>query len=162
MCERSDERLSRKTSNSITLKKGTKLLLTVPVNVWSKYASSPVGRSSVVSKSQKGFEVRIPLFQGCAAALDSAKKENLTQSTAALVFYGNGDEGWKHAVDSDLKKSRAYRGDKPPLLQFNYLSGPATAEKQEMIELEEPNVINGLNGFPETALSAFVAATERV
>lgn len=111
---------------------------------------------------EKGFEVRIPLFQGCAAAVDSAKQENLAQSTAALVFYGNGDEGWKHAVDSDLKKSRAYRGDKPPLLQFNYLSGPETAEKQEMIELEEPNVINGLNGFSETALSAFVVAAERV
>lgn len=70
------------------------------------------------------------------------------------------DPPLKHGPD--LKKSRAYRGDKPPLLQFNYLSGPETAEKQEMIELEEPNVINGLNGFSETALSAFVVAAERV
>jgi hypothetical protein len=96
-----------------------------------------------------GFEVKIPLFEGDAATVDRAKKEMLAECSAALIFYGKGGEGWKHAVDSDLLKSRGYRRDKPQLLQLTYLSAPETAEKAEMIELEEPNLINGLRGFSE-------------
>jgi TIR domain len=98
-----------------------------------------------------GFDVKIPLFEGDAATVDRAKREMLAECCAALIFYGKGGESWKRAVDSDLLKSRGYRRDKPRLLQFTYLSGPETAEKTEMIELEEPNLINGLGGFSEIA-----------
>lgn len=98
-----------------------------------------------------GFDVKIPLFEGDAATVDRAKREMLAECRATLIFYGKGGESWKRAVDSDLLKSRGYRRDKPQLLQFTYLSGPETAEKTEMIELEEPNLINGLAGFSEIA-----------
>jgi hypothetical protein len=98
-----------------------------------------------------GFDVKIPLFEGDAATVDSAKREMLAECRAALIFYGKGGESWKRAVDSDLLKSRGYRRDKPQLRQFTYLSGPETAEKTEMIALEEPNLINGLGGFSEIA-----------
>lgn len=55
----------------------------------------------------KGFEVKIPLFEGDAATVDGVKQEMLTECNAALVFYGKGDEAWKRAIDSDLVKSRA-------------------------------------------------------
>ena len=99
----------------------------------------------------RGFEVKIPLFEGDAGTVDRAKQEMLSQCAAALVFYGRGDEGWKRAVDTDLRKSKAYRRNKPPLLHLTYISAPATAEKAEMIELEEPNLVNGLDGFSESS-----------
>lgn len=99
----------------------------------------------------RGFDVKIPLFEGSAGAVDDAKRDMLSKCAAAVVFYGKGDEGWKRAVDTDLLKSKAYRRDKLALLQLTYLSAPATAEKAEMIELEEPNLVNGLEGFSESS-----------
>lgn len=104
----------------------------------------------------RGFETKIPLFEGDAATVDRAKQETLTQCSVALVFYGKGDEGWKRAVDCDLLKSRGYRRDKRQLVKLTYLSGPATAEKAEMIELEEPNLINGLEGLSESAVKTLM------
>jgi len=97
----------------------------------------------------RGFETKIPLFEGDAATVDRAKLEMLSQCDVALVFYGKGDEGWKRAVDSDLLKSKAYRRDKRQLARLTYLSGPSTAEKAEMIELDETKLINGLDGLSE-------------
>jgi hypothetical protein len=96
-----------------------------------------------------GFDTKIPLFEGDAATVDHATQEILSQCNVALVFYGKGDELWKHAVDSDLLKSKAHRRDKRPLVKLTYLSAPSTAEKAEMIELEEPRLINGLQGLSE-------------
>ncbi len=107
-----------------------------------------------------GFEVKIPLFDGDAATVDRAKREMLAECSVALIFYGKGGEGWKRAVDSDLLKSRGYRRDKPQLLQFTYLSAPETAEKTEMIELEEPNLINGLRGFSEIEARTLLEALQ--
>lgn len=109
----------------------------------------------------KGFEVKIPVFAGDAATVDNSKREMLAKCDAALVFYGKGDEGWKRAVDSDLLKSKGYRGDKAPLAQLTYLSTPVTTEKTEMIELEEANVINGLEGFSDVAVTAMLEALHR-
>ena len=86
----------------------------------------------------------------------------LSKCAAAVVFYGKGDEGWKRAVDTDLLKSKAYRRDKLPLPQLTYLSAPATAEKTEMIELEEPNLVNGLDGFSESSAKALVDILQAV
>jgi TIR domain len=104
----------------------------------------------------KGFETKIPLFEGDAASIDRAKQEMLTQCQTALVFYGKGDEAWKHAIDSDLQKSRGYRAGKDQLIKFTYLSEPTTTEKTEMIELGQPNLVSGLGGFSETTANALV------
>lgn len=110
----------------------------------------------------KGFDVKIPLFDGSASTLDDAKRDMLSKCAAAVIFYGKGDEGWKRAVDTDLLKSKAYRRDKLPLPQLTYLSAPATAEKIEMIELEEPNLVNGLDGFSDSSAKALVGILQAV
>jgi TIR domain len=106
----------------------------------------------------RGFEARIPVFEGDAATVDRAKQELLTQCNAAVIFYGKGDEGWKRAVDSDLLKSKGYRSDNPLRVQVTYLSCPVTTEKTEMIQLEEPNLINGLEGFSEKVSQSLLEA----
>ena len=101
----------------------------------------------------KGFQVQTPVFEGSAAEVDRTKQEMLALCNAVVVFYGQGDEGWKRAIDRDLLKSKAYRAGKPPFVQITFLSGPPTADKQELIELEEENLVNGLDGLSENAIN---------
>jgi TIR domain len=109
----------------------------------------------------KGFEVDTPVFEGDAATVRQANQETLAQCNAAILFYGSGDEAWKHTVVNDLKKANGYRGDKPPFISFTYLSSPATDDKKDMIELEQPNLINGLEGFSEAAIQPLLDALWR-
>lgn len=61
-----------------------------------------------------------------------------------VVYYGAGDEAWKRTVDSELKKMAGYRGGKPGPLNFTYLAEPKTSDKQDLIDMEELGVIDGL------------------
>jgi len=114
------------------------------------------------SLMNKGFEIKIPLFDGDAAALDQAGQEMLSQCDIVIVFYGKGTEGWKRSVDGDLLKSKGRRDGGALPLQLIYLSSPATTEKSEMIQLEEPNVINGLEGFSENVNQTLLQALQQV
>jgi hypothetical protein len=105
----------------------------------------------------KGFEVKNPVFVGDAATVRQANEETLAQCNAAILFYGVGDEAWKRTIEIDLRKANGHRGG-TPLLSFTYISGPATDDKRDMIELEQPNLINGLEGFSETAIKPFLDA----
>lgn len=99
-------------------------------------------------KSQ-GIEVVIPVFEGNATQVRQANEDFLRRCDAVIVFYGAGDEAWKYAVENDLRKAAAYRDDKP-LHRFTFLGAPLTEEKQEIVELGDSHVINGLNGFNES------------
>jgi hypothetical protein len=109
---------------------------------------------------QQGFEVKIPVFEGDAAAVRTANQDLLSQCDAVLLFYGAGDEAWNHTAENELRKMKGYRGGKPLLANYKYLAEPATDDKKELIELE-PNVVDGLKGFSEKAMEAFVKAVRR-
>ena len=47
---------------------------------------------------------------------------------------------------------QGYRDEKPLLANYTYLADPRTRDKEELIELEEPHLINGLGGFSEEAM----------
>src|SRR5580700_1356418 len=106
----------------------------------------------------QGFESKIPVFEGDAATVRQSNQDLLSSCDAVLVFYGAGDESWKSSVDSELRKASGYRSTKKPPTTFTYLSEPATDDKKELIELEEPRLIDGLAGFSETAFTEFVNA----
>jgi TIR domain len=108
----------------------------------------------------RGLDVRIPIFEGDAATRRQQHEEMLAQCDALVVFYGAGDEAWKAAVENDLRKLRGYRAKLPAPVGFTYLAAPATTGKEELIELEEPNLIDGLGGFDEAAAGALTAALE--
>jgi hypothetical protein len=110
----------------------------------------------------QGVEVKIPLFEGDATAVRQSNQDLLTECHAVLLFYGAGDEAWKRTVESDVRKSQAYRGERPAPLRYTYLAEPATDEKSELIELEEPNVIGALTGFSDAAMAPFVKDLQRV
>jgi len=108
----------------------------------------------------RGYEVQIPLFEGDAATVRQNNQDLLAECDAVILFYGAGDEAWKRSIGSELKKATAYRGAKPRLATHVYLAEPGTASKQDLIELEEPNLINGLQGFSDAEMLKFLRAIE--
>jgi len=108
-------------------------------------------------KSQ-GLETNIPAFEGDAATVRQSNQDLLSTCHAAIVFYGAGDEAWKRSVDAELRKAGGYRTSKAALAPYTYLAEPATDDKTDLIDLEEPRLINCLYGFSEAALSDFVSA----
>ena len=107
-------------------------------------------------KSQ-GFESNIPAFDGDAATVRQSNQDMLAVCDAVIVFYGAGDDAWKRSIDADIRKSPGYRTNKPPLAPFTYLAEPSTADKADLVDLEEPRLINCLQGFTEGALGEFVS-----
>jgi len=104
----------------------------------------------------QGFEIAIPAFEGDAAAVRKANQQMLSSCDAVILFYGAGDEAWKRTLDNELKKMPGYREGKPLLTSYTYLATPETSDKQDLIDLEEPNLINGLAGFSESEMGEFV------
>ena len=104
------------------------------------------------------YDVKIPLFEGDAAAVRQNNQDLLSECDAVILFYGNGDEAWKRSMDNELKKASGFRGAKPLLASYIYVAEPATESKRELIELEEPNLINGLRGLSDAEMMKFVNA----
>lgn len=104
----------------------------------------------------RGLDVQIPIFEGDAATVRRGNQDLLARCDAVVVFYGAGDESWKRAVDSDLRKMKGYRGDRPLRASYTYLAEPATGAKTDLLEMEEPNLMNGLAGLSEPAVERLV------
>jgi len=100
----------------------------------------------------EGVDVAIPVFEGSAAQVRQANEDLLGRCDTAILYYGAGDEAWKRTVENDLRKAAAHREQKPSLTPFIFLAPPATEDKNELIELGESNLINGMNGFNESEL----------
>jgi hypothetical protein len=109
----------------------------------------------------EGFEVVLPAFEGDATAVREANQKLLTDCDAVVLFYGAGDEAWKRTVGNELKKMRGYRDGHSPAVAYTYLAEPATRDKEDLIDMEEPNLINGLEGFPEAEMKAFLQAVNQ-
>ncbi len=105
-----------------------------------------------------GFRVEIPAFEGDAAAVRETHQQAMTNCDAVILFYGAGDEAWKRTIDNELKKMPGYRSGKPLLASYTFLADPKTTDKEDLIEMEEPNLISGLGDFSETMMNAFVQA----
>jgi hypothetical protein len=101
---------------------------------------------------QVGFEVILPAFEGVASEVRQVNQQNLATCDVVVVFYGAGDAAWKRTVDSELRKMAAYRGGKPRPPIFTHLTKPMTAEKQDLIDMGEPGLINGVDGINEPAI----------
>jgi hypothetical protein len=113
---------------------------------------------------QQGLEAALPAFEGDASEVRKANQLLLAGCDAVLLFYGAGDEAWKRTIDNELKKMAGYRAGKPLLAQYTYLAEPKTSDKDDLIDMadpEEPGLINGLAGFAEGAMAGFRQALNR-
>ncbi len=104
-----------------------------------------------------GVDVELPAFEGSAAEVRSGNRERLAGCDAVIVYYGAGDEAWKRGVDAELKKQRGLGDGAAPRLQFTYLDAPSSGDKDDLIEMQEPDVVDGRGGLPEAELLALLA-----
>lgn len=100
----------------------------------------------------QGWDVSLPAFEGDASALRETHKVMLRNCRAALIFYGAGDEAWHRTVLMDLLRAPAYRDGVPLPPPLTYLSEPASDDKDDMVEMEEPNLVDGRAGFEPALL----------
>lgn len=109
---------------------------------------------------ERGFEVALPLFEGDAKKVRETHRQLLESCDAVLLFYGIGDEAWRRSIDDELKKMPGWRR-KPLMAKGLYLAEPRTDDKQDLIDMEEPGLIDGQGSdLPESALTAFLRRAE--
>lgn len=107
---------------------------------------------------EQGFDVSLPAFEGEAAAVREAHRQLMITCDAVLIFYGAGDEAWKRTIDSELKKMPGYRSGHPLLARYTYLAEPKTSDKEDLIDMGEPGLIDALTGFSVGDMASFVSA----
>lgn len=95
----------------------------------------------------ESLEVSLPAFDGDATAVREAHEALLRDCTAALIFYGAGDEAWYRSVMVDLRRAPVYRDGRPLPPPITVLATPDTDDKQDMVDMEEANLIDGREGF---------------
>ena len=106
---------------------------TVPLRRWLK---------------EHGAEVALPAFEGGAAQVREANERQVATCDVVLLYYGAGDEAWKRTTDNDLVKRRGLRGgDAPPL--FTWLADPPSPDKDDLVDMAEPRLIDGRAGPAE-------------
>jgi len=105
----------------------------------------------------QGFKAKLPTFTGDATAVREANEALMKTCDVVLLFWGAGDEAWKSHQENDLRKNQSVR-QKPLRAVYTYLAEPTNDDKEFTLELEEPNLIDGLAGFSEAAMEVFVQA----
>lgn len=101
---------------------------------------------------EHNVDVSMPAFKGDAAKVRAIHQQLLTSASTIMVFYGAGEETWKRSVDTELKKLPAYLDGRPAPPIYTYLSGPQTCDKDDIIDMDEPGVINGIDDLSEVTL----------
>jgi hypothetical protein len=132
----------------------TKLIYFIISNEADRKASVAVRKFC----KQLGFDVRVPEFEGDASHIRHINQRLLASCDAVFLFYGAGDQSWKRAIDKELKKMPGYRAGKPLPAVYTYLAEPRTSDKEDLIDMEEPGLIDGLSGFAEAAVAKSVQA----
>ena len=107
---------------------------------------------------ERALEVALPTFAGDAAAVRESHQRLMATCDGVMVFYGEGDEAWKRTIDYELKKMPGYRDGRPVLARRTYLAAPRTSDKEDLLDMEEPDLIDGLDALPEAGLAAFILA----
>ncbi len=104
----------------------------------------------------QGIDVELPAFEGEAATVRETNRRLLADSDAVLLYYGAGDESWKRSVDSELKKCKGLSQRAVPAPEFTFLAEPRTRDKDDLLDMQEPGLLDGLSEPPEQALTGLV------
>jgi hypothetical protein len=109
----------------------------------------------------EGVDVQLPVFEGDAATVRQSHEDLLRRCDAVIVFYGAGGESWKRAVDTALRKASGQRGGRPLAAICTYIAEPATADKNDLVEMDEPFLMNGLSGFAGATAAPLIRRLQR-
>jgi hypothetical protein len=105
---------------------------------------------------EQAFDVKLPAFTGDAAEIRQTNQECMAHCDAIILFYGSGDEAWKLHQQNEIRKMEGARGLKPLLANHTYVAEPVTPDKEFLVEVGGPELINGLKGFSAAEMSTFM------
>ena len=105
---------------------------------------------------EQALDVKLPAFTGDAAEIRQTNQECMANCDAIILFYGCGDEAWKLHQQNEIKKMQGARGIRPLLANHTYVAEPLTPDKEFLVEVGGPELINGLKGFSAADLSTFM------
>ena len=111
---------------------------------------------------EQKISVLMPAFKGEAAQVRAIHQQLLTHSSHIMVFYGEGEEAWKRGVDTELKKLPAYLEGRSPPDIYTYLASPPTSDKDDMVDMDEPGMLNGLDGLNKISLDEIFSEASSV
>lgn len=106
----------------------------------------------------RGWEARLPAFDGDSAAVRQTNQQELATCKAVLLFYGAGDEPWRRSVEHELERAPDYRGGKPLPPAWTCLAEPDNADKTDLFDMSTGRVIDARAGFNEALLAPFLEA----
>ena len=109
-----------------------------------------------------GIRVSMPAFQGDAAEVRQINQQLLTSSDTIMVFYGEGKEAWKRSIDTELRRLPAYLEGKQMPSVLTYLASPLSCDKDDIVDMDEPGVINGIESLAEEQLDAIFQRLDSV
>jgi len=105
----------------------------------------------------RGIDVTLPAFEGPATEVREANRQLLMHCEAVVLYYGHGDEAWKRTVDTELLKLPAYRSGADIPTVHTYLAAPTTPDKEDLVDMDEPNLVDALDGFDEHLVDAVLS-----
>lgn len=101
---------------------------------------------------EQGIDVSMPAFKGDAAQVRSINQQLLTSSHTIMIYYGEGEEAWKRSIDTEMRKLPAYLDGKQSPTVLTYLASPTSCDKEDMVDMDETGVIDGIEGIAQDML----------
>jgi hypothetical protein len=105
----------------------------------------------------RGLQVRKPFFEGPASDIRKQNEELLRTCNAAIVFYGAGNVKWYVSNCLQVKKVN------PGVPVWTYIAPESSPHKQEMLEQDDPLIINSLDAQLEgKAIEHLVSTSQKM
>lgn len=89
------------------------------------------------------YDVKLPLFEGSASEVRAEHESLLTSCDVLLIYYGAGNEAWRRAVESDLRKLNAYRDGREAPFVKTYVAEPSSIDKDDLVEFSTTETVDG-------------------
>ncbi len=131
-----------------------------PVRVYLVYDAADEDAVAPIDTflSSRGFEVRLPVFDGDEASRHRDHTQALSQSDWAIVYWGAAGEAWFNEAVSGVRNWQAL-GRETPLSAAVCFGPPANRRKDRAAGLPRPEpVLSVLAGFAEEGLEPFLRA----
>ncbi|MEZ4699113.1 MAG: CHAT domain-containing protein [Rhodothermales bacterium] len=103
----------------------------------------------------QGFTVGKSPFEGEENTIREADRAAIATSDAVLILWGSGGDAWRRERNADIKEALKTRS--PLRATHLYICGTPDDDKEFLIDVEEQEFINALQGFDEALLTDFIA-----
>ncbi len=103
----------------------------------------------------KGFEVKMPLFEGSPSQLRELHQDYLRLCDAMMIYYRETSRAWLESKLNDILKARGLNRTKRICASAVYITGEKTAQK-ERFRTHEAEVIKHFGPFQGEVLGPFV------